>query len=199
MTHGGAYPAGGGFYSHEDDEDFCGAAQHAQAGYADANEDSADFFSGILNQLGSRKQQVAQEDIDEDDAVRHHQEFFGNSSSSDAATSSGMGTAAAMQALKMFTSGASTSTAASQPQSQSQSAFIGLAMSQAAKLFDRQASQGNVSSGANKESAVMKAGEMALKIYLKSQGTRAAAGGGAGAAGGSRLPGLLSMAGKFMQ
>ena len=81
-----------------------------------------------------------------------------------------------------------------------QSAFIGLAMSQAAKLFDQQASAGNVSRGTSKESAVMKAGEMALNMYFKSQGD--GAGGkfpGAGVAGsGGNLGGLLNMAGKFM-
>lgn len=37
------------------------------------------------------------------------------------------------------------------------------------QLFDQKASQGKVSSDSSKESAVMKAGEMALKMYLKSQ------------------------------
>lgn len=79
-----------------------------------------------------------------------------------------------------------------------QSAFIGLAMSQAAKLFDQQASAGNVSSGTSKESAVMKAGEMAMRMYFKSQGD-GVGGKFPGAGGGeNNLGGLLSMAGKFM-
>ena len=48
-------------------------------------------------------------------------------------------------------------------------------------------------SSADKQSAVMKAGEMALKMYLKGQM------GGGGASGGSGGGGLLSMASKFMQ
>ncbi|KAK0624652.1 hypothetical protein B0T17DRAFT_507709 [Bombardia bombarda] len=188
MTHGGGYPAGGGI-PYDEDQDLRGAAHHAASG---STEDSS-FFSDIVSQLGARKGNIADEDLDEEAAVRHHQDYFGssaNSNSTSAATSSGMGSAAAMQALKMFTSGSGGST-----QNQSQSAFIGLAMSQASKLFDQQASAGNVSSGADKQSAVMKAGEMALKMYLKSQ---AGAGGGGASQGGGGMGGLLSMAGKFM-
>lgn len=57
------------------------------------------------------------------------------------------------------------------------------------KLFDQKASQGKVSSDSSKESAVMKAGEMALKMYLKSSG------GGASQSSGS---GLLGLASKFL-
>lgn len=89
----------------------------------------------------------------------------------------------------MFTS--SDAGAAAPPQSQN--AFVGLAMAQAAKLFDAQASQGNVEAGADKQSAVRKAGEMALKMYLKSKG------GAAGGAGVGGMGGLLDMAGKFMK
>jgi hypothetical protein len=127
------------------------------------------------------------------DAVQSHRKFFGLGGSEPAAheqqaSSSSLGSAAAMQALKLFTSG---ETGASSAQgSQSQSAFVGLAMAQAAKLFDAQASQGKVAPEADKQSVVMKAGEMALKMYLKSHGSQAGGSGGAG--------GLLSMASKFM-
>lgn len=84
-----------------------------------------------------------------------------------------------MQALKMFSGG--------QGGGQSQSQFIAMAMGEASKLFDQQASQGNVEEGGSKDSAVMHAGEMALKMYMKSQG-----GGGGGASG------LLGFASKFM-
>jgi hypothetical protein len=60
-------------------------------------------------------------------------------------------------------------------------------------LFDAQSASGNVSASADKNSAVMKAGEMALKLYLKSQGSQ----GGSGSGGG--LGGLMGMAGKFIQ
>lgn len=95
-----------------------------------------------------------------------------------------MGSAAAIQALKMFTGGGSGSSQGGN----SQNAFVGMAMGQAAKLFDSQASQGNVAGGDSKESAVQKAGEMALKMYMQSQG--GGSGGGAG--------GLMGLASKFL-
>ncbi|KAH8883656.1 hypothetical protein GQ53DRAFT_771614 [Thozetella sp. PMI_491] len=176
-THGGSYPAGGGF-SHDEDEDFRGAAEHASR-HAGSSGDS-DFFGSILNSVGHRKQQIAQEDIDEEEAVSHHKKFFGNDDEPDEATSGGMGSAAAVQALKLFTSGGGGK--------QSQSEFIGLAMSQASKLFDEQDSKGKVSSGSSKEGAVAQAAEVALKMYMKSQG------GGSGGGMGS----LLGLAGKFL-
>lgn len=98
-----------------------------------------------------------------------------------------MGSAAAMQALKMFTGGGSSSSSSGS----SQSEFIGLAMSEASKLFEQQSSQGRVSSGSSKESAVQQAGEMALKMYMQSKG-------GSGGGGGGSSSGLLSLASKFM-
>lgn len=91
-----------------------------------------------------------------------------------------MGSAAAMQALKMFTGGGSGNSQGGN----SQNAFIGMAMGQASKLFEQQSSQGNVASGESKESAVQQAGEIALKMYMKSQG------------GGSS--GLMGLASKFL-
>ena len=91
-----------------------------------------------------------------------------------------------------------------------QNALVGMAMGQASKLFDQQSSQGRLvcprfhfdirfafmiafankgcvpqDPSANEESAVQKAGEMALKMYM--------GGGGGGGAGG-----LMSLASKFM-
>jgi hypothetical protein len=79
--------------------------------------------------LSGRKAQ--QEDVDEDEAVRHHQQFYGGANEPHPASSGSMGSAAAMQALKMFNGGGSSS--GNGPKSQND--FIGLAMSQAAKLF----------------------------------------------------------------
>jgi hypothetical protein len=44
-----------------------------------------------------------------------------------------------------------------------QSQLIGLAMSEAGKLFDQQNNQGNVASGTDKQSAVNAAAQMAMK------------------------------------
>jgi len=117
------------------------------------------------------------------DAVQSHQQFFGGGGNSQQASSGSMGSAAAMQALKMFSGGQS----GNSQSANSQNAFVGMAMGEASKLFDSQASQGNVASGASKESAIQQAGEMALKMYMKSQG------GGSGGASG-----LLGLASKFM-
>ncbi|CAI4218561.1 unnamed protein product [Parascedosporium putredinis] len=68
-------------------------------------------------------------------------------------------------------------------------------MSEASKLFDQKASQGQVAPGASKESAVQQAGEMALKMYLKSQ----AQGGGSSAGGSGGAGDLLGFASKFLK
>ncbi|KAI8965401.1 hypothetical protein F5Y11DRAFT_9231 [Daldinia sp. FL1419] len=179
MTHGGAYPAGGG-YPRSDDDDFRGAAEHAtrHAG----NSGSSDLFSSLLGALTQKKQSLADEDVDEDDAVKQHRRFFERDDDDNDADDKSLGSAAAMQALKLFTSGQG----GNSHESSSQSAFVGLAMAEASKLFDQKASQGKVSSDSSKESAVMKAGEMALKMYLKSQG------GGKAESSGSSLLGLAS-------
>jgi hypothetical protein len=95
-----------------------------------------------------------------------------------------MGNAAALQALKMFTGGSGGGGGKSE--------FIGMAMAEASKLFEQQQAAGKVSSDTSKESAVQQAGEMALKMYLKSKTGSGAEGGGGGSSG------LLSLASKFM-
>ena len=67
---------------------------------------------------------------------------------------------------------------------QGQNQFVGMAMSEASKLFDKQSSQGQVAPGTDKQSAINSAAKMAMSMYMKSQG------------GGSS--GLMSMAAKFM-
>ncbi|KAL2139181.1 hypothetical protein VTI28DRAFT_5679 [Corynascus sepedonium] len=178
------------------DDDLHGAASVAAK---EAPEDQ-DFFADIISKLVDKNKQEPDDDIDEQGAVESHRQFFdfGGSSSSSAAqnqpaSTSSLGSAAAVQALKLFTSGDSSS----QNHGQSQNAFVGLAMAQAAKLFDAQASQGKVEPGADKKSVVMKAGEMALKMYLKSHGAQQGGGSAAGESGGAG--GLLSLAGKFLK
>jgi hypothetical protein len=52
------------------------------------------------------------------------------------------------------------------------------------QLFEQQQAGGNVASGAKKESAIQSAAEMALKMYMQSQGSGGASG-------------LMGMASKF--
>ncbi|XXH05523.1 white collar 2 type of transcription factor [Hypoxylon texense] len=180
VTQGGAYPAGGG-YPRDDDDDLRGASEHASR-HAGSSGDT-DLFSNLLGALTQKKQSLAEEDVDEEDAVKQHRRFF-EKDDDDEADDKSMGSAAAMQALKMFTGGQSGNT----HETSSQSAFVGLAMAEASKLFDQKASQGKVSSDSSKDSAVMKAGEMALKMYMKSQG----------GSSGSSSSSLLGLASKFL-
>lgn len=181
IPQGGAYPP----VSADDDEDLRGAAQEAtkRAGQSGTE----DMFKGILGVLGQKKQQLKDEDdVDEEKVVSSHKKWFGDDDDENKADNNALGSAAAIQALKMF---AGQGSKEEEPKSQSSSAFVAIAMSEASKLFDAKSSQGKVADDANKESAVMQAGELALKMYLKSQGGGAQSGGTAG---------LLSMASKFM-
>jgi len=155
-----------------------GAAHHAQQHAGDSGD--SNMFSSVISHLGQNKQNIGNQQIDEQGAVQSHQQFFGGGGVSQPASSGSMGSASAMQALKMFTGGGSGGSSGGN----SQNAFVGMAMGQASKLFDQQSSQGNVASGSNKESAIQQAGEMALKMYMQSQG------GGAS--------GLMGMASKFL-
>jgi hypothetical protein len=103
------------------------AAQHA------GNSGDANMFSAALGMLSGH--QAQQGNIDEDEAVRHHQQFYGGADQPHPASSASMGSAAAMQALKMFNGGGSSGNGGNRPQSQND--FIGLAMGQAAKLFGK--------------------------------------------------------------
>ena len=122
-------------------------------------------------------------------AVRHHKKYFGDTDDGEQPDHNSIGNAAAVQALKMFAGGHG---GGDESKSQSQSQFIALAMGEASKLFDQQSSQGKVSGdSSSKESAIAKAGEVALKMYLKNQG-------GGGGGGGGSSGGLLSLASKFL-
>jgi len=119
--------------------------------------------------------------------IQQHQNFFGGGgggSGGGNATSGNMGAAAAMQALKMFTGGQGAAQA-SQGSGGAQNTIVGMAMGEAAKLFDQQSAQGNTS-GFDKQDVVAKAGQMAMKMFLKSEMS------------GSGSSGLMGLAGKFL-
>jgi len=134
------------------------------------------------------KDKANNEDVDEDDAVKQHQKMYGSDGNNEQASSNNVGAAAAMQALKMFNGGSQ------EDAKGGQNKFIGLAMGQAAQLFDQQQAQGKTSPGATKQDAVAQAAQMALKFYMKSE-----AGGSGGSGGGSGMGGLLNIASKFMK
>jgi hypothetical protein len=70
----------------------------------------------------------------------------------------------------------------------SQNQFIGMAMSEASKLFDQQQGQGQgqgqIAPGTDKQSATNSTAKMALSMYMKNQG--------------GDWGGLMSLASKFM-
>ncbi|OAQ68407.1 beta-flanking protein [Pochonia chlamydosporia 170] len=150
------------------------AQQHASNNAGPSG--SSDLFSNIMNAVGNKQEKIQNEDIDEEDAIKQHQNVYQNDGKGD---SSSLGTAAAMQALKKFTQSDNSASSG-----QGQAAFLGMAMSEATKLFDSKAAQGKVADGASKENVVQQAVEMAMKMYFKSQ---------AGSQGG-----LAGMAAKFL-
>ncbi|CAG8935716.1 unnamed protein product [Penicillium salamii] len=178
-----------GHNSNYGDDDFSSAASHAQEHHS--SEDKS-LFSSALSFIQERKGKYSgsEGEVDEQHAVNAHQAMYGSGSSNQNHDSNTVGAGAAMQALKMFTGGGSGGS--SSDGGMDKNKLIGLAMAQAGKLWDeKQGSGGNVSG--DKQTAVNSAAEMALKMYMKSQGGGV---GGTGGAGGAS--GLLSLASKFL-
>lgn len=180
---------GGGAYGGASN-DFSGA-EHEARQHAGNSGDSS-LFSTALGMLSGKHQQVQNEGFDEEDAVRQHRNFYGGGGGQQQASSGNLGSAAAMQALKMFNGGGGSSSGQGSSGG-GQNAFIGMAMGQAAKLFDQQSSQGNVQG--NKQDAVASAAQMALKMYMKSE----MGGGGSSGGSGGGMGGLMSLASKFLK
>lgn len=180
-------------YSHEEDDDLRGAA-HVASRHA-GQSGSVELFSSILDTIGQKKKhnEIDQDDINEAAAVKNHKKYFAGDDEDGDADERGMGSAAVVQALKMFTGGNGPAGGGAGVSGTSQSEFVGLAMGEASKLFDKKASQGKAPEGASKESALMQAGEMALKFYMKSKADAPAAGPGGGASG------LMGLASQFMK
>ena len=182
QSSGGGYGASGGAHGGYDQDEAINQAK------IHGNEEDGGLFSHAMSFLNKKKDDD-DDDIDEQQMVGAHQQVYGDQSTSRPHDTNALGAGAAMQALKMFTGGgAGAGGMGSHGGGNSQSQFIGLAMAQAGKLFDQQQGQGNVASGADKQSAVNTAAKMALKLYMKSEGQ-----GGGGGPGG-----LMGLAGKFM-
>jgi hypothetical protein len=133
-SSGTSYGGGGGYGGASDD--FSGAAHHASSESGESGD--SNMFGSVLGMLSGKKDQLKNENVDEDDAVRQHEKFYGNGANggNEQASSNNVGSAAAMQAMKMF-NGSSNEDAKG-----GQNKFIGMAMGQAAQLFDKQQSQG---------------------------------------------------------
>ncbi|KAI0324465.1 hypothetical protein GY45DRAFT_1331523 [Cubamyces sp. BRFM 1775] len=137
------------------------------------------LFSSALSFVKQNKTEHEQP-IDEEDVQHAHRKAYEEGSASSLSAGS-IGSAAAMQVLKQFTSSGG---------SGSQSQLISLAMAEASKLFDK---SGGSSSG-DKQDAVNGAAMTVMKLLVQSKF-------GGGAIGGSNsggVGGLMSLASKFI-
>ena len=83
--------------------------------------------------VSGKESQLKDEDVDEDDMVNSHDSYYGSGAGTGgSASSGGIGKAAAMQAMKMFNQG---ETSSGGSDSGGKGKLIGMAMGQAAKLF----------------------------------------------------------------
>ncbi|OAR01401.1 hypothetical protein LLEC1_06897 [Akanthomyces lecanii] len=142
---------------------------------------SSDLFSSVLSSLSHKDEEIKNGEVDEKDAADKHDQVY-NKGDNDTSVNA-MGTAAAMQALKKFTSGGK------EEGNGGKNDFVSLAMGEASKLFDSKSAEGTAASGADKSSVMQKAAEVAMKLYFKSQMQQS--GGGLG--------GLANMASQFIK
>jgi len=176
----------GQFLDNDDDkEDVVATADNDSGSSGDRG-----LFGQAMNFLKSGNADV-NSDVDEQGVVNAHQQAYsqGNGNQMDA---SSMGAAAALQALKKFT-GAGGEQQPAAAAGGGQTKLIGLAMSEASKLFDQ---SGGAANG-GKQDVVNSAAQTIMKFVLKSQ-MSGMMGTGGGAAGGGGMGNLLSMAAKFM-
>ncbi|EJD03593.1 uncharacterized protein FOMMEDRAFT_120741 [Fomitiporia mediterranea MF3/22] len=158
------------------DEDY--AVKHAtQHGSGDESLFSS-AMSFVKSNSGSKH-----EPVDEEGVTSAHQKVYEHGSGSSMSADS-LGSAAALQAFKKFTS----SGGSENKEKDSKSTLISMAMAEASQLFDK--SGGTASGG--KQDAVNSAGMTVMKLLVQSKFSSMTGGGNSGGLGG-----LLSMASKF--
>ncbi|KJA25888.1 hypothetical protein HYPSUDRAFT_37376 [Hypholoma sublateritium FD-334 SS-4] len=121
------------------------------------------------------------EPVDEESVTQAHKAAYGDGDSS-GLSAHALGAAAALQALKKFTSGGQSAGSGSQTQ------IISLAMAEASKLFDQ---SGGAGSG-NKQDAVNGAAMTVMKLLVQSKFSGIIGGGNSGGLGG-----LMKLAQQF--
>ncbi|KAK2745889.1 hypothetical protein FQN57_003502 [Myotisia sp. PD_48] len=193
--------------SHHPGVDYNQAVQQAKyhhSGREDADDDEdSSFFSKAVGFLNDHKERFSKEDIDEEKVVGAHQQLYGDGRDDRKHDADSLGAGAAMQALKMFMSdsGKQDQQAHAPKGAADQNKLVGIAMAQAGKLWEQKNKNGQVTT--DKQSAVNAAAGMALKMYLKGQGSGGGALGGLGGLAG-RLGGqsggsdLFNIARKFL-
>ncbi|KAF7182940.1 hypothetical protein CNMCM7691_002684 [Aspergillus felis] len=171
---------------YNDNDEFNPAVRYAES---HANTSDNSLFTSALSFLNENKHRLsADDDINEQEMIHAHQSLYGGNGGGESDRrhdSNSVGAGAAMQALKMFTTSSE-----GEKSGMDKNAFIGMAMAQAKKMFEEKEASGQVVNG-DKQSAINKAAEMALKMYLKSGGGGMAGTGGPGG-------GLLQLASKFL-
>ena len=130
---------GGPQSSYSGGDDFSSAAQHASQHHS--TEDSSSLFSAALGFLNEHKSQFtdpSRYEVDEQHAVAAHNAMYndGGNEEGQRHDSSTVGAGAAMQALKMFTSGGASDGG------MDKNKLIGMAMAQAGKLWDQKEGAG---------------------------------------------------------
>ncbi|CAE6521575.1 unnamed protein product [Rhizoctonia solani] len=176
--YGHNQPTGGSQYGPPIDHQ--AAVQNATQHSGGAGDPS--LFSTALGFINQNQSQHA-EPINEQHVQNAHTEAYdkGKASSLDAGS---LGAAAAMQVLKKFTSGGGPAGSGGNSQSQ----LIGLAMSEASKLFESQGSKSG-----QKQDAINGAAMTIMKLLVQSK-----TGPGATNAGGNDLGSLFNLASNFL-
>ncbi|EKM84131.1 hypothetical protein AGABI1DRAFT_81839 [Agaricus bisporus var. burnettii JB137-S8] len=150
------------------------------------------LFSSALGFLKDNKKDH-EEPVDDEELTRAHDKVY-NKNDSSGITSKLLGSAAALEVIKKFTGGSSSSSHGSSHGSSkggnSQTQLISMAMSEAAKLFDK---SGGKASG-NKQDAVNGAAMTVMKLLVQSKFSGSGAVGGKDSGG---LSSLMSLASKF--
>ncbi|KAI0031396.1 hypothetical protein K488DRAFT_86830 [Vararia minispora EC-137] len=140
------------------------------------------LFHSAMGFVQQHKEQHS-EPVDEDAIQEHHRQAYSERDTGSMSASS-MGSAAAMQALKMFTSGGGKSSSGG-----NSSELISLAMAEATKLFDK---SGGAASG-SKQDAANSAAMTVMKLVVQSKFGGTIGGGNSGGLGS-----LMGIASKFM-
>jgi len=170
---GGNYRQGNHSQPDFDDDEVVNNANEAGSGDRSLFSSALDFAKGNKHEHNKP--------IDEEHVTNAHRQAYEDGDTSGMSAGS-MGSAAAMQILKQFTSGGGSSGG-------SKSQLISMAMAEASKLFD---SSGGAASG-NKQDAVNGAAMTVMKLVVQSKFSSAIGGGNSGGLGS-----LMGLASKFM-
>ncbi|THH07350.1 hypothetical protein EW145_g3444 [Phellinidium pouzarii] len=141
------------------------------------------LFSSAMDFLKSNSG-AKHETINEEEVTSAHNVAYQQGSGSNLSTGS-LGSAAAMQAFKLFTSGQSQKSEGADTKSH----LVSLAMSEASKLFDK---SGGAASGGGKQEVVNSAAMTVMKLLVQSKMSSTMGGSNSGG-----LSGLMSLASKF--